>query len=154
MSKQKEYSGLAIADYFVKRCIDNNTPITNMSVLKMIYFAHGLAYAQFNRKLIKNPFYAWGWGPVERNTYDEFKKYVADPITSVSNRTDSELCEIESDPQLKSFLDGLLPLAKIDPFVLSRKSHEPGGPWAVTSPYNAIDDKLIQVFFTARYGKR
>lgn len=32
----------------------------------MIYFAHGLAYPTLHRKLIKDPFYAWGWGPVEK----------------------------------------------------------------------------------------
>lgn len=154
MGEPKTYSGLAIADYFIKKCIENSTPVTNMSILKMIYFAHGLAYAQLNRKLIKNPFYAWGWGPVERKTYDEFKKYAAKPITAISGKTNGELSDISSDMTLKSFLDGLLPLAKIDPFVLSKKSHEPGGPWAVTTPYSIIDDKLIEVFFTARYGKR
>lgn len=154
MGIQREYSGLAIADYFIGKCNASNTPITNMSVLKMIYFAHGLAYAQFNRKLIKNPFYAWGWGPVERKTYDEFKKYVANPIKSQSGKTDGELSELNADSDLKAFLDELLPLAKINPFILSQKSHEPGGPWAVTKPYDVIDDRLIEVFFTARYGKR
>lgn len=66
MCGTKGYSGLAIADYFIKKCLENGTPITNMSVLKMIYFAHGLAYPTLHRKLIKDPFYAWGWGPVEK----------------------------------------------------------------------------------------
>lgn len=154
MSVLKEYSGLAIADYFIKKCLDANIPVTNMAILKMIYFAHGLAFAKLNRKLIKNPFYAWGWGPVEKKTYDEFKKYVAKPITSTSGKTLAEQNDIICDDNLKSFLDSLLPLAKIDPFVLSRKSHEPGGPWAVTTPYKVIDNKIIEVFFTARYGKR
>lgn len=44
-------------------------------------------------------------------------------------------------------MDSLLSLAKIDPFKLSDKSHEAGGPWDVTSPYDVIDDKNIQTFF-------
>jgi len=154
MGEPKIYSGLAIADYFIKKCLENSTPVTNMSILKMIYFAHGLAYPSLNRKLIKDPFYAWTWGPVERNTYDQFKKYGAQPIREVSGKTNRELAHIEQDEDLKSFLDGLLPLAKIDSFVLSQKSHEPGGPWAVTTPFKAIDDTIIQIFFTARYAKR
>lgn len=154
MYSNKGYSGLAIADYFVKKCIDNNIPITNMSILKMIYFAHGLAYPTLNRKLIKDPFYAWGWGPVEKNTYDSFKKYAANPIRSTSGETDKEIKEIEQDKELTTFLDSLLPLAKIDPFKLSEKSHEKGGPWDVTSPYDVIDDKSIQTFFYGRYGRK
>lgn len=148
------YSGLAIADYFIERCLDNGKHITNMSVLKMVYFAHGLAYPSLERKLIKNPFYRWDWGPVERHVYDTFKQYGANPIQSVSGRTNEELSRIKCDKILCQFLDSLLPLADLSPFTLSRKSHEPGGPWDVTAPYAVIDDKIIQVFFTARYAKR
>lgn len=148
------YSGLAIADYFIKKCLDAKIPVTNMAILKMLYFAHGLAYPQLRCRLIKDPFYAWGWGPVEKKTYDEFKKYGATAICSISGKTNKEQEGIMRDNNLKTFLDSLLPLAKIDPFVLSRKSHEPGGPWSVTTPYKEIDNKIIEVFFTARYGQR
>ncbi len=147
------YSGLAIADYFIRKCLEQNIPITNMSVLKMIYFAHGLFYAYRNEKLIDDSFYAWPWGPVEKNTYDQFKRYVASPITAISGRTTEELDRIDNDHALSQFLDSLLPLARMDPFVLSQKSHEPGGPWAVTTAYQEIDDRIIQVFFSARYGR-
>lgn len=151
--KDKEYSGLAIADYFVKKCIDKNIHITNMTALKMIYFAHGLAYPTLHRKLIKDPFYAWTWGTVERKTYDRFKKYGANPITRISGKTNNELKSIERDNELTKFLDALLPLAKVNPVKLSQKSHEPGAPWDVTTPYDIIDDKVIQVFFNAKYAK-
>lgn len=154
MYSNKGYSGLAIADYFIKKCLAKGEPITNMSVLKMIYFAHGLAYPTLHQKLIKDPFYAWGWGPVEKKTYDTFKCYIANPITSPSGKTDNELERIENDSKLTSFLDSLLPLAKINPFKLSEKSHEEGAPWAVTQPYDAIDDKIIEVYFNAKYGKK
>lgn len=146
------YSGLAVADYFVKRCLEEKIPITNMAVLKMIYFAHGFCYALRNQKLIDDPFYAWPWGPVERKTYDEFKIYGAKPISSVSGNTEEELSEIENDSDISSFLDRLLPLAKADPFALSKKSHVAGGPWDVTPLFQKIDDKIIQVYFSARYG--
>lgn len=148
------YSGLAIADYFIKKCLDEKIPVTNMAILKMVYFAHGLAYPTLNRKLVKDPFLRWGWGPVAQKVYDQFKKYGANPIKEVSGKTYIEQEEIVADTELTSFLDGLLPLAKVNPFTLSRKSHEPGGPWDVTYPYAVIDDKVIQVFFTARYAKR
>lgn len=154
MAHEDGYSGLAIADYFIKKCNEQEIPITNMAVLKMIYFAHGLAYPTLGRKLIKDPFYAWPWGPVEKNTYRQFNVYGGNPIQSISGITNRELLNIENDFALCSFLNKLIPLAKRDPFALSEKSHEPGAPWDVTTPYNEIDDKLVEVFYNARYGKQ
>lgn len=150
----EEYSGLAIADYFIKKCLEQGKSVTNMSILKMIYFAHGLAYPKLNRKLIKDPFFAWPWGPVERRTYDAFKRYGGNNITATSGENERQIKNIEEDDKLRNFLDALLPLADVDPFVLSNKSHEKGGPWDVTKSYKVIDDKIIEVFFTARYAKR
>lgn len=151
---KKEFRGIAIADYFIKKCLERNITVTNMAILKMIYFAHGLAYAKLHRKLIKDPFYAWEWGPVERHTYDTFKKYGGNSISKTSGKSDCDIEEIEADTQLKQFLDALLPLASINPFTLSQKSHEKGGPWDVTSPYSEINDELIEVFFSASYGRQ
>lgn len=141
------YSGLAIADYFIKKSIELGTPVTNMAVLKMIYFAQGLAYPALNRKLIKDPFYAWKWGPVETNTYQTFSKYGGGNITTPSGTTDKELADIESNPQLVEFLDKLMRLANVNPFTLSEKTHEPGTPWDRTSLYDIIDDQLIEKYF-------
>lgn len=152
MSVLKEYSGLAIADYFIKKCLDANIPVTNMAILKMVYFAHGLAYPQLGGKLIKDPFYKWPWGPVEVHTYEEFKKYGSQPIKSVSGKTDIE--QIKQCPELTAFLDSLVPLAKVPPFVLSEKSHVKGGPWDVARFFDVIDNKTIETFFYGRYAKQ
>ena len=97
MEYHQKYKGLSIADYFVKKCIEQNIPVTNMSILNMIYFAHGFSYALRHKSLIKDPFLAWPWGPVEKHTYDCFKKYAANPITSISRETNNELIKIEED---------------------------------------------------------
>lgn len=152
MNSIQKYRGLAIADYFVKKCIEQNIPVTNMSILKMIYFAHGFSYALRHKPLIKDPFLAWPWGPVEKHTYDCFKKYSANPITSISGETNDELIKIEKDKELCIFLDKFIPLAKASPFVLSDKSHVSGGPWDVTPAFKEIDEKIIQVYFCAKYG--
>ena len=149
----KEYSGLAIADYFIEKALNESTPITNMTVLKMIYFAHGLAYPQLSRKLIKDPFYKWPWGPVEKRTYEMFKSYGSTPIHATSGETYSELDDIKRDSDLVLFLNTLMPLTKISPFVLSEKSHEKGGPWDVASFFQVIEDKTIETFFYGRYAK-
>ena len=59
---------------------------------------------------------------------------------------------IEKDKELCIFLDKFIPLAKASPFVLSDKSHVSGGPWDVTPAFKEIDEKIIQVYFSAKYG--
>jgi uncharacterized phage-associated protein len=142
------YSGLAIADYFVKKALADNAPITNMTVLKMIFFAHGLAYPQLGRKLIKDPFYAWQWGPVEVNTYEAFQKYGGGPIRTISGKRSDELKKLEKDTALTNFLDRLMPLARINPFNLSEKTHEKGSPWDQTDAYEEIGDDLIEKYYS------
>lgn len=141
------YSGLAIADYFVEKALNEGKNITNMSVLKMIYFAQGFGFVELGRKLIKDDFYAWQWGPVEINTYKAFAKYKDRPIKAVSNKTDSELIDIKTHSEIVSFLDEVYKLLPVNPFVLSEKTHVAGGPWDKTNPYDIIDVDLIKDYF-------
>lgn len=154
MDYSEGYSGLAIADYFVDKCLEQNIPVTNMAILKMIYFAHGLAYPELNIKLIKDPFYTWPFGPVEVNTYENFKIYGAHPIISPSGKNIYELNSIKQNSKLLSFLNKLVPLAKKDPFELSKKSHEKGGPWDMTNVNEVINDHLIERYFKEKYGSK
>lgn len=141
------YSGLAIADYFVKKALSKGEPITNMHVLKMIYFAQGFGFPVLDRRLIKDDFFAWQWGPVEVNTYKTFCKYGGNPITSISNKTNKELEHIEQNESLITFLDKIYQLRSINPFILSEKTHAAGSPWANTEPYSVIDIELIRNYF-------
>lgn len=141
------YSGLAIADYFVKKALSLNEAITNMHVLKMIYFAQGFGFTELNRRLIKDEFYAWQWGPVEVNTYKAFRRYGGGPIKNISNTTNDELDDIALRLDITQFLDKIYKLRSINPFVLSEKTHEPNGPWAQTRAYNIIDVNLIRDYF-------
>ncbi|OAV70892.1 putative phage-associated protein [Bacteroidales bacterium Barb6] len=80
------YSGLAVADYLVEKALQDGTPISNMTVLKMIFFAQGFGFPDLNRRLIRDEFYAWQWGPVEEKTYKAFRKYGGNGIMRPSNK--------------------------------------------------------------------
>ena len=99
-------------------------------------------------RLIKDDFYAWQWGPVEVKTYESFSKYKSNPIRSISNKTNDELEDIKSKPEIVAFLERIYKLVDINPFVLSEKTHTPGGPWSKTKPYGIIDVQLIKEYFT------
>ena len=145
---KKEYSGLAIADYFIEKALAEGKNITNMSVLKMIYFVQGFGFQILNRRLIKDDFYAWQWGPVAKDVYYQFQKYGSNPIKSVSGYYDNELEEIKKQKEIVELLDKIYQLRGVNPFVLSEKTHEPGGPWSKTLPYQKIDINLIRNYFS------
>ena len=41
-----------------------------------------------------------------------------------------------------------MPLAKVNPFTLSEKTHEAGSPWDKTAGYAQIDDQLIKDYYS------
>lgn len=144
----KGYSGLAVADYFIAKAIEEGKPITNMSILKMIYFVQGFGFQTLNRRLIRDEFYAWQWGPVSRDVYYAFQKYGSQSIESMSNQYPKELADIKKHPEIIELLDKIYQLRGVNPFVLSEKTHVPGGPWAKTLPYQKIETDLIRSCFT------
>lgn len=141
------YRGLAVADYLIEKAIADNKPITNMSVLKMIFFAQGFGFPDLGRRLIKDDFYAWDWGPVEVNTYKKFRKYGGNPIAGISHAADDELSDIKSHPEIVAFLDKIYKLIDINPFKLSEVTHKSGSPWSQTEPYRKIDVDIIRNYY-------
>ena len=143
----KVYPALAFADYFIEKALADNKNITNMTVLKLLYFVQGFGFQRLDCRLIKEDFYAWQWGPVIKEVYDFFKSYGSSPIRSISGIYHNELQEIKNNPTIIEILDKLYVLVDINPFVLSEKTHIPGGPWSKTNPYQKIDVELIKHYF-------
>lgn len=148
------YSGLAIADYFIEKAIKDRKTITNMAVLKMIYFAQGFCYSDLKRQLIRDDFYAWKFGPVEISTYEEFKQYGAGCITKSSGKTKEELNELYNHSEIITFLDKVYGLIDIHPYTLSNITHEAGSPWDLTPIYQVIKKELIKNYFVQKLWKK
>lgn len=145
------YSGLAIADYFIEKALADGKKITNMHVLKMIYFAHAYSFGVLKRMLIKDDFYVWRFGPVEVKTYKEFKKYEANAITQISGKSQSELENIKNNSEISAFLNRMYDMMiDANTYRLSELSHIVGGPWYITPMYQIIDPSKIASF----YGKQ
>src|SRR5262249_50192843 len=108
----------------------------NLALNKLVYFAHGIYFSTFSRRLVKNHFEAWQYGPVVQVIYDAFKTCGSDPIRSRARRfypienAFEEIGEIIL-PQDALIVDGVL-------YVFSWRtggqlvalSHETGSPWA------------------------
>ena len=75
------YPALEIAKFFINRGYEEEKPVTQMQLQKLLYFAHGNSLVTNGEPLIEEGFEAWDYGPVCPVIYHEFKIYGANPIT-------------------------------------------------------------------------
>ena len=64
-----------ICNFLINRGVDENRPITNISLQKMLYFAQGFYLAEKDKPLFQEEIYAWKFGPVVKEVYHEYKYY-------------------------------------------------------------------------------
>lgn len=152
-----------IANFILDTSWEDNLPVTNLSLNKIIYFLHSWHLVTNAKPLVSAKIEAWEYGPVFREIYREFKSFGDQPISQKANKVDlstGELRECEynfTDAQLEF----LVPLTKryiaIPPFALVSLSHETDGPWDKVwnsnkkiNPGMRITDDLITQHFDTK----
>ncbi|WP_292636368.1 Panacea domain-containing protein [Novosphingobium sp.] len=135
-----------VANFLLDCAEERGVKLTNMSVLKHIYFAHGWHLASYGQPLISNRIEAWEYGPVVRAVYDAFKTHGSGPISSRAEMTDWETGEVliaqgNFTPEISNFLKSvLIYYSGFGAFELSDLTHVRGGPW--DKVWNALDGKV------------
>ncbi|WP_428246196.1 Panacea domain-containing protein [Ferrovibrio sp.] len=125
----------AIANFLLDDADRKNLRLSNLVILKILYFSHATYLLEHNKSLLRDDFEAWEHGPVIRIVYENFKSWKDRPIKSRAKRINFDTGENEAvaytlDSEETSFLKKMLDTyVKIPPFVLSEMSHEKGGPW-------------------------
>lgn len=127
-----------IANFLLDHADSVGVPLTNMALLKVLYYAQGWYFREKQKPLLANKFEAWNHGPVIRVIYDAFKTYGDQPITGraqrfsvAANRYIEARGNIE--PELADFL-----ISKVfnfyatkSAFLLSHMTHEKNAPWDI-----------------------
>jgi uncharacterized phage-associated protein len=80
------YDARAVANFILDRADEESMPLTQLALLKIIYFAHGWSLAVKNRPLVSQPIEAWEHGPVIKVVRDAFKSFGKKPITGRAER--------------------------------------------------------------------
>ncbi len=154
-----------IANFFLDHADSRGVPMTIMSLLKLIYFAHGWHLARCGQPLVKSRFEAWQHGPVVRSVYECFQGAGDRPIQDRATRFDpltatSLPADYELDAEERAFLRQIFDAyAHLHAFRLSDLTHEPGSPWdqlwneagGSTSPGMRITDESIRDHFMRRH---
>lgn len=130
------YDAREIANYFLDYADSKRIPLTNMGLLKVIYYAHGWHLARFNQPLILNKIEAWEHGPVVRVVYDAFKQFRDAPIVKCRAKrfdvstNDYIVAAGEVDEKLSAFLTEMFDFyGQAHAFELSKMTHAANGPW-------------------------
>lgn len=141
------YSAVAVANFFIKKSLDNNILMTHMHLQKMLFFAHAFYYKHKGKPLISDPFVAWQHGPVIETLYHDLKKYKDGKITDLivvpkpDNTDEKKHVSFravtpyvnEEDSELIQYLDSVWnSLAHVETWRLRSLSHKEGGAWYKT----------------------
>ena len=160
-----------VANYFIRRSLEDKSPITNMKLLKLVYIGYGWVAATIERPLFADPIEAWEHGPVVPALYHEFKHYGMHDIDvyGISYNLDSgEMWQPQiplNEKEILAVLDKVWAVYKrFSAWALRDKTHEDGTPWSTVfhskCEPKVLEYDLIKDYFTGKikeyldYGSR
>lgn len=129
------YDARAVANFILDLADRDAVKLTQVSLLKIVYFAHGWYLATKRRPLVTQPIEAWEYGPVIKVVRDAFKDFEARPITKRAERLILQTGELQVvQPDLSSedaqFVEDVYKhYRQFDAWELSDITHERGSPW-------------------------
>lgn len=155
------YDARAVANFFIDRASESSRPVSAMTLLKVLYFAHGWYLAKTGRPLVAQPFEAWKHGPVNCVVYEQMKGQGSKPVTGKLESFDVDECRFvetpyDFEPETAVFLANIFDCyAQFHPFKLSDLTHVSGSPWDIVwsqaerkaVPGMVIPNNLIKSWF-------
>jgi uncharacterized phage-associated protein len=129
------YDARAVSNYVLALAAERGRPLTQMAILKIIFYAHGWYLATTGKPLFKQPVEAWEFGPVVKVVRDAFKSFGGGPITGRAEKLNLHTGEFEvvgADLSIddKDFIKIIFDnYSKYTAFELSDMTHQRGSPW-------------------------
>lgn len=124
------YDARQIANWFVNRSSEDGKGTSIMTLLKLVYIAHGWFMESRKTPLFPNAIQAWKHGPVIPDVYRAFRTQGI----AISKPVELKAGLPAIAPQDEDFLKEIYRIyGHLSPFVLSDLTHVPGGPWDIAS---------------------
>jgi uncharacterized phage-associated protein len=122
------FSAVLIAEWFVRKGIQEKNPLDLLQIMKLAYIAHGCYLAIEEKPLFKEKVEAWQYGPVVFEIYTEYKRHGKSKIVDAHESLDTS--PIESDEVAKEVLLHVYnKFSDMNSSALIRLTHKPGSPW-------------------------
>jgi len=129
------YDARAVANFILDLADDDGLPLTQLALLKIIYFAHGWYLAAKDRPLVTQPVEAWQYGPVIKVVRDAFKDCGKKPINQRAERLilstgEYQLVIPDIQPEDAQFIVSVYRTYRdFDGLELSDLTHVSNSPW-------------------------
>lgn len=119
------YNALDIAKYIVKKCIDDNKPISNLQLQKILYFIQVYYLTNKNTPLFDEDFEAWQFGPVIPVVYNRYSMYGAEKIKGIY----AEEKALEDIAEHEEFDEIINQKRELSPWDLVKDTHDKTKAW-------------------------
>ncbi|MCP9750460.1 Panacea domain-containing protein [Ferruginibacter sp. HRS2-29] len=154
---KKVYSYKVIADYFIALSNETQSPITNLKLQKLVFYAQAWNLAILKKELIAEDFEAWVHGPVIPELYKDYSSFGWKPILreDLTSEVFSELKKTIDDEVLKVLGEVEYEYFGLQAYELEKLTHNED-PWILTrvgltedQPSNKIISKeLISAYYS------
>jgi uncharacterized phage-associated protein len=125
------FSAVLIAEWFVRKGIQEKNPLDLLQIMKLAYIAHGCYLAIEEKPLFKEKVEAWQYGPVVFEIYTEYKRHGKSPIEFPRRFLDMDISHIQSNERVQEvLLDVYNTFADMNSSALIRLTHMAGSPWS------------------------
>ncbi|AKP64279.1 phage-related infection protein [Levilactobacillus koreensis JCM 16448] len=138
-----------VQNYFDAQRDPNVEELSQMKVLKLLYFAFGRHLALSHSPLFNSPIIAMPYGPVVLEVHQKFngQRGIVDNQLDDNAFTDYSL--VQADPEIAQLLISIQnDYGNQTAASLSRITHQKGSPWSVTSAEKPIAPDLIGTTFS------
>jgi uncharacterized phage-associated protein len=129
------YDAREVGNFVLTLARRSGRRLTQMSLLKIIFYSHGWYLAENNIPLVKQQIEAWEHGPVIKVVRDAFRQFGNKEITKLAEKLDLETGELvpvgsRLSPSDEDFIESIYMLYESkSAYELSNMTHERGGPW-------------------------
>jgi uncharacterized phage-associated protein len=123
-----------VAEYILKLAQGQNSPLTPMQVLKLVYISHGWQLGLYGRPLVNEAIEAWPYGPVIPSVYQQYKKFKSGFIDTFPAVLPEGFDASETSTLTQVFRG----YGRRSGISLSSLTHEPGSPWDITVRQSGI----------------
>lgn len=141
------YTAMDLSKYIVQKCIDDNYPVSNLQLQKILYYIQ-INYLKRDDFAFFDDFEAWQFGPVVPNVYYRYCTHGASPIifnfeTPIISESDQE------------YINPIVELKRVlAPWDLVRETHKPNGAWAKIYQDGKGNHKVIPIDLIKEEAKR
>jgi uncharacterized phage-associated protein len=132
------YDSRGVANMLLDLADARGLRVTNLTLQKLLYFAHGQFLVTRGLPLVDGYFEAWRYGPVHPTVYNSFKVAESGPIRERAVGFDYRLQQaytiaVPDDRDAREHVERvLIRLGQVPAGRLIEISHAPRGPWAET----------------------